>query len=351
MTATTPRAAHLSSPGEEAARIQERLQKDLVRVREALHSLLIPPHSRIREPVLHAVENAGHLLRPTLVLLCSYLLDDEVGGRTRRRVIEGAAVVETLHIATLHHDDVIDEAQIRRGEPSINAKYGNAIALLAGDYLLARCMQGAAALGRAQLLTMAETLTDMCVGQMLESTQLHDPTRSEADYFAAISGKTARLLRSAAATGALQSKAGRGEREALESFGHNLGMAFQIWDDILDICSRETGKQQAKDILNGVYTLPVIYAVQDFGDRLVPVLRKKPLSVGQCEEVVSLLHESGAIVRAATVAQRYTDDALHAVETHPATAPHAPVVRRCLTDLVGSFAARHPALQALRDAA
>ncbi|MBV6699915.1 polyprenyl synthetase family protein [Kitasatospora aureofaciens] len=297
------------------------------------------------------MENAGHLLRPTLVLLSSYLLDTGRDSRTHRRVIEGAAVVETLHIATLHHDDVIDNAQIRRGKPSINAKYGNAIALLTGDYLLARCMQSAASLGRPHLVAMAETLTDMCVGQMLESSQLHDPSRTEEDYFAAISGKTARLLRMAASMGALQSKAGKGEREALESFGHNLGMAFQIWDDILDICSRETGKQPAKDILNGVYTLPVIYAVQDFGNRLVPVLRAQPLSAEQCGEVVAVVEESGAIARAAKVAQRYTDDALHAVETHRATAPHAPIVRRCLSDLVGSFAARHPALQALHDAA
>ncbi|MFJ9696321.1 polyprenyl synthetase family protein [Kitasatospora sp. NPDC101183] len=360
MTATTSRIAHSiahspdprnsPAPGEGAARIQERLQEDLARVRQALHSLLLPPHSRIREPVLHSVENAGRLLRPTLVLLASYLLDREEGGRTQRRVIEGAAVVETLHIATLHHDDVIDEAQIRRGRPSINATYGNAIALLTGDYLLARCMEGAAALGRTELLVMAETLTDMCVGQMLESSQLHDPTRSEADYLAAISGKTARLLRTAASMGALQSDAGRGEREALESFGHNLGMAFQIWDDILDICSRETGKEPAKDILNGVYTLPVIYAVQDFGNLLEPVLREQPLTAERCGDVVALVQESGAINRAAKVAQRYTDDALRAVENHPATASHAPVVRRCLSDLVGSFAAQHPALRALSEA-
>ncbi|MGF1425095.1 polyprenyl synthetase family protein [Kitasatospora sp. LaBMicrA B282] len=351
MTPRQPRTAHSSSTDGESARIQERLQEDLVRVREALHSLLEPPHDRVREPVLYGVQNGGQLLRPTLVLLCSYLLDTGREGRTHRRVIEGAAVVEALHIATLHHDDVIDEAQIRRGRPSINAKYGTAIALLTGDYLLARCMQGAAALGRPHLLAMAETLSDLCVGQMLESSQLHDPLRSEADYFAAVSGKTASLLRTAASMGALQAKAGKGEREALESFGHNLGMAFQIWDDILDICSRETGKQPAKDILNGVYTLPVIYAVQDLGNRLVPTLRKQPITAEQCSEVVAVLHASGAIARAAKVAQRYTDDALHAVETHPATAPHAPVVRRCLSDLVGSFADRHPALRTLQNAA
>ncbi|MFF7587949.1 polyprenyl synthetase family protein [Kitasatospora purpeofusca] len=349
MTTSIP-AERASAHGEESALVQEWLRKDLVRVREALQSLVAQPHSRIEEPIAYAVEHSGRLLRPTLVLLSSYLLAEEPGRRTHRRVIEGAAVVETLHIATLHHDDVIDSAQVRRGRPSINAKYGTATALLTGDYLLARCMQGAAALGRSHLLAMAQTLADMCVGQMLESSRLHDPFRTEPEYYAAVSGKTARLLRTAASMGVLGGKSDKGAQAALESFGNDLGMAFQIWDDILDICSTETGKEPAKDILNGVYTLPVIYAVQDSPDVVLPLLSAQPLSADRCRAVVEAVHASGAIARAAEVAQRYTANALLAVESHPATAAHAPLVRRCLRDLVGTFASRHPALGALRDA-
>ncbi|RZB13981.1 polyprenyl synthetase family protein [Streptomyces sp. F001] len=340
------------SPHDEAiAEVRERLQEDLSRVRKSLCSLVVPPNHRIQGPIMYAVENTGRLLRPTLVLLSSYLLEDGWQGATPPQVIDGAAAVEILHLATLCHDDVIDGAQVRRGRPSANAKYGEAVALLTGDYLLARCMQTAASLGMSRMTAMADTLIDVCVGQMLESSQLYNPFRTEEEYFAAISGKTARLLRTAAAMGALQSGASEDAQAALESFGHNLGMAFQIWDDILDICSRETGKQAAKDILNGVYTLPVIYAVKDFRDRLQSLLRLQQLSDEQCQEVISLVHESGGIGRAADVAQRYVSDALYAVESHPATAKHAPVVRQCLRDLVDTFASQHPALQALRDTA
>ncbi|WP_078882757.1 polyprenyl synthetase family protein [Streptomyces albus] len=333
----------------ETIRLQKRLGEDLARVRKSLRSLTVPPHERIQEPILYAVENTGRLLRPTLVLLSSYLLEEEERLVTHRRVIEGAAVVEILHIATLHHDDLIDEAQVRRGRPSVNARYGDAVALLTGDYLLARCMQSAAALGASRMTAMAETLVDMCVGQMLESMQLHDPLRSEDDYFAAISGKTARLLRTAATMGALQTGADQDARQTLETFGHNLGMAFQIWDDILDICSRETGKQPAKDILNGVYTLPVIYAVEAERERLLPVLRSQPLSAERCRQIIAAAQESGAVSRAAAVAQRYITDALSVVESHPATARHAAVVKQCLRDLVSAFASQHPALKVLRD--
>lgn len=335
----------------ELVQIQERLKDDLERVRESLYSLAVPPHQRIHEPIMYAVEQTGRLLRPTLVLLSSYLLEDEPGGVTPQRVIDGAAVVEILHIATLFHDDLIDEAQVRRGRPTSNAKYGDAIALLTGDYLLARCMQAAASLGASRMMTMAETLIDLCVGQMLETTQLFDPLRTEEEYLTSISGKTARLIRTASLMGALQSGADIAAQAALESFGQNLGMAFQIWDDILDICSQETGKQPAKDVLNGVYTLPVIYAVRDYPDRILPVLREQPISPPQCQAIIDAMHDSGSIARAADVAQRYMADALDAVESHPSFVHRAPVVRRCLRDLVDGLASQHPAQEALCDTA
>ncbi|MFE4371729.1 polyprenyl synthetase family protein [Streptomyces sp. NPDC056835] len=329
-------------------RVHEQLDEDVARVRERLRSLVAPQNPKIQDPVMYAVEHTGRLLRPTLVLLSAYLLEGEPGAATDPRVIDSAAAVEILHIATLHHDDLIDDARIRRGRPTANAKYGPAVALLVGDYLLARCMQVAAELGVSHLKPMAETLVDVCVGQMLESSQLYDPLRSEEDYLAAISGKTARLMKAATALGALRSGASREAQEALASFGHHLGMAFQIWDDILDLCSDSTGKEIAKDLLNGVYTLPVIYAVQDQPDRLVSALRAQPLSDVQCREITALLHESGAIRRAVDTAQRHVDSALKAVESQSAFASSAPAVGRYLRGLVDRLAAQHPALQELR---
>lgn len=351
MTETPALSGRETRSDGELARVHQQLESDLKRVRESLRALVAPPHQQINEPVMYSVEDTGRLLRPTLVLLSSYLFENEPGITTKQRVIEGAAVVEMLHIATLHHDDLIDEAQVRRGRPTANAKYGDAVALLVGDYLLARCMESAATLGRSRVVAMSQTLTDVCLGQMLESSQLFDPTRTEEDYLASISGKTARLIRMATAMGALQSDSDQDSRDALERFGHSLGMAFQIWDDILDICSEETGKQPAKDIVNGVYTLPVIYAVRDAPDRLLPLLREQPPSDASCREMVSVMRECGAIGAAADLAQRYMTEALDAVEAHPSLAHRVPVVGDCLRGLVDRFASRHPALRALRGSA
>ena len=330
------------------SQVQEQLEGDLARVRERLRSLVASPSDKVREPIQYAVEQTGRLLRPTLVLLSSYLIADEPGVPTHRHIIDAATAVEILHVATLYHDDLIDAAQIRRGRPTANAKYGDEIALLTGDYLLARCMQVAGSLGAAQMALMAETLIDLCVGQMLETRQLFDPMRTEQDYLDAISGKTARLLRTSTTIGALQCGANKDVQSALASFGHNLGMAFQIWDDILDFCSTDTGKETAKDLRNGVYTLPVIYAIKDSPDRVLAILHDQPLSAGQCQEIVSILHESGAIRRAAEVAQRHLTAAIRAVRTQPSFADRAPVFGRYLLDLVDRLTAKHPALQATR---
>lgn len=318
------------------SRVQERLERDLARVREQLCALVTPNSRIIQAPILYSVENMGRLLRPTLVLLSSYLVTGDAEGETPAPTIDAAAVVEILHTATLFHDDLIDEAEIRRGMPTANAKYGDDIALLTGDYLLARCMQTAAALGVAQLSLMAQTLVDLCVGQMLETTQLFDPNRSEADYLASISGKTARLMQASTELGALQCGASEADRAALESFGHNLGMAFQIWDDVLDFQDTDTGKETAKDLRNGVYSLPLIYAVKEFPDRLPALLSQYPLTSDHFREVLAVMDECGALGRA-------TDVALHHVTTAMETMTgtfrdRSPVVVRYLVELVGRLA-------------
>lgn len=321
------------------ARVRERLADDLARVTDRLRELVTPRDNRINDPVMYSVAHTGRLLRPTLVLLSSYLFEGEPGQATGQHVIDAAATVEILHIATLYHDDLIDEAEIRRGVPTANAKYGDAIALLTGDYLLASCMLAAARLGVPHLRLMAETLVDICVGQTIETSQLFDPLRTEQDYLAAVSGKTARLMRACTAMGALQCGADPETREALESFGHNLGMAFQIWDDILDLSTTDTGKQTAKDLFNGVYTLPVIYAIKDYPDRLLPALEQQPLTAEQCAEILTVMHECGAMGRATEMAARHVSAAVSAIQDNQLLAERAPAVVRYLFDLVGRLAA------------
>jgi heptaprenyl diphosphate synthase len=328
------------------AQVQYQLEEDLARVRDRLRVLVATPNPRVREPIMYSVEDTGRLLRPTLALISSYLVAGDWGIPTKPDVIDAATNVEILHVATLFHDDMIDEAPIRRGRPTANIKYGEPIALLTGDYLLAKCMRIAAELGTAQLKLMADTLNDLCIGQMMETSQLYDAKRSDHEYLTAIAGKTASLMKAAAMIGALQAGADTAAQQALATFGHNLGMAFQIWDDILDLCSTGTGKATDKDLLNGVYTLPLIFAAVDRPEQVHGILDDAAtLSLEQCDQILAIMHETGSLNRAAEVARRHVETAFAAIERHPTFAGRAPVVGRYLIELVGKLTARHPALE------
>jgi heptaprenyl diphosphate synthase len=228
---------------------------------------------------LHLLESGGKRLRPMLVLAAA----DGACGLTNvsREVIEAAAAVELLHLATLYHDDVLDSALIRRGQPSANALWGNARAVLGGDVLLSLAYTVAAHLGTDELLRICRTLTEVCAGQIAETYTQFDTGRTVRQYFASIEGKTAALLASSCWLGARAAGATRETVTAAERFGFEVGVAFQIIDDVLDLCADEEvlGKPAGNDLREGVFTLPVLLALAD--DRsLLSVLRPEIDDVG-----------------------------------------------------------------------
>ena len=175
----------------------------------------------------------------------------------------GGAAVELVHVGSLYHDDVIDEAETRRGVPSVNARWSNIVAILAGDYLLAQASSLAASLGADVAGLLAATIGELCRGQVLELQHLFDVTRTEESYLSSIEGKTASLMATASRIGAMVSNVSADSLDALTQFGHHLGMCFQVVDDVLDVTRTEAelGKPTGNDVHEGVYTLPVIYAV------------------------------------------------------------------------------------------
>src|SRR6185369_413584 len=172
-----------------------------------------------------------------------------------REVVTGGAAVELVHLGSLYHDDVIDEAETRRGVPSVNARWSNIVAILAGDYLLAQASSLAASLGADVAALLAATIGELCRGQVLELQHLFDADRSVAAYVDAISGKTAALFATACRVGGMVSAVDDPTLEALTTFGQHLGMCFQIVDDVLDVTASEDvlGKPAGNDILEGVY--------------------------------------------------------------------------------------------------
>jgi heptaprenyl diphosphate synthase len=246
------------------------LPDDLVRVDSALRVSVQTPDPFLAEVATHLIGAGGKRLRPTLTLVSAYAsaaAPDGAGadGGATEEALTGAVACELVHLGSLYHDDVIDEAETRRGVPSVNARWSNIVAILAGDFLLARASSLAASLGADVASLLAATIGELCRGQVLELQHLFDVDRSEEDYASAIEGKTAALFATSCRIGGMVSGVGDATLDALTRFGRHLGMCFQIVDDVLDLASTDDalGKHAGQDLLEGIYTLPVIYMVRE----------------------------------------------------------------------------------------
>ncbi|GAA1940535.1 polyprenyl synthetase family protein [Kitasatospora viridis] len=248
--AAVPQAS--AAPADQMARVDTRLR-----------ALSTVEHSTSADISRHLIDAGGKRLRPLLVLASAEAAGS--GAPFPDAVIEAAVCVEYLHLATLYHDDVLDSAPVRRGVPSVRQLWGNQRAVLGGDLLLTHAFEVAAGLGPEEVLRVSGTLGELCVGQIDESTGLFDQGRSAEEYWACVSGKTASLLATSCWLGARAAGATAAVGAALAEFGSALGDAFQLVDDILDLCATEEliGKSPGGDLRQGVYTLPVLFALQE----------------------------------------------------------------------------------------
>jgi heptaprenyl diphosphate synthase len=287
------------------------LAGDLARVESALKASVASDDPFLTDVATHLIGAGGKRLRPLLALCAGY------AGGTRpasEEVVTGAVAVELVHLGSLYHDDVIDEASTRRGVESVNARWSNIVAILAGDYLLARASSLAASLGVEVAGILAATIGELCKGQVLELQKLFDVDRDETAYFGSISGKTASLMASSCRIGALVGGLPREAVETLTVFGRHVGLAFQIVDDVLDLTASEEdlGKPSGLDLAEGIYTLPVIYAL-----RRSPQLRELlggPLDAGAVSEGRKLTCSDGAVGAAMTVAEDHAAAAAHCLD-------------------------------------
>lgn len=238
------------------------LPGDLERVEARLQAAVRADDRFLGDVASHLLSAGGKRIRPTLTMCATYAVHG-ADGPVLEDAITGACSVELVHLGSLYHDDVIDEAETRRGVPSVNARWSNIVAILAGDYLLAQASSLAASLGADVAALLAATIGELCRGQVLELQHLFDAERSEEAYLSAIEGKTASLMATACRVGGMVSDVKAPTLDALTQFGHHLGMCFQIVDDVLDFTGTEAelGKPAGNDVHEGVYTLPVIYAL------------------------------------------------------------------------------------------
>ena len=265
------------------------------------------------------IDAGGKRVRPALTITASLVLDEDPDVAPWA-VIRGGVAVELVHQGSLYHDDVMDDAETRRTVQSVNARWGNLEAILAGDYLLARASEIAADLGTEVAGLLAATIAALCEGQIREVRYAFDVDRSEEAYLASISGKTASLLATAARIGAIVADHSRDVVDAVTDFGHNYGMAFQIVDDLLDVTAsdEELGKPSGNDLVEGTYTLPVIRALAGpAGDDLRSLLGG-PIDSTDRDRARELVRADGAISSTRETAIGYLADAQASIAGLPA---------------------------------
>jgi heptaprenyl diphosphate synthase len=285
-----------------------RLSEGLQRLEPLLTASVVTGDSFLDDVTTHLIAAGGKRLRPMLALAAA------TGGSrdaTQEDLLGGVAV-ELVHLASLYHDDVLDEATIRRNVESVNSRFGNLVAIVAGDYLLARSAAIAAGLGTEIAALLANTLGQLCQGQVSEVRAAFQTNRTHENYFDAIAGKTAALMATSCRIGALTGGLASAEVDACTEYGRCFGMVFQIRDDILDITATdgELLKPAGQDLAEGIYNLPALVALADpdWGPDLRALLGQ-PLAQPEREKACSIVANSPGIAAAVAEARTFVDKA------------------------------------------
>ena len=260
----------------------------------------------------YLIKAGGKRFRPIVSLLAGKFGDSG----NQRKIIDAGVAVELIHIGSLYHDDVIDNATTRRGVESSNSKFTPTLSILAGDYLLARSSELAAEnLGLESVKLLASTYAELVEGQTLEINLSYNTSHTIEDYMKVIEGKTASLIRTSAKLGSIASDADRDVVEALSSWGWNCGIIFQISDDILDLTSdSETlGKPAGNDILEGTYTLPVLVALQQDKDKYEEILLNVKEDSSKLEVALNEFRDEKIIGECKDIVNQYFNKSIESI--------------------------------------
>ena len=274
--------------------LEQSLISDLKKVEELMRSHIKGDYPLVVETSRHLVEAGGKRLRPLLTLLAA-----QFGDPTNYDIIKAAVCCELTHLATLYHDDVMDDAALRRGVVSANKKWDNAVAILTGDYLFSKVSDMLADIGPEAVKLQAKTFERLVIGQIKE-TQGKSEGLSQIDhYMKVVADKTGSLIATSARFGALLSGASMEVVETLTKFGEKIGVAFQVADDLLDIASTETasGKTPGTDLKEGVPTLVTLFVMadNDSADKVLIEKLSKPISDQDLSGVIQELRNHKAL--------------------------------------------------------
>lgn len=270
----------------------------------------------IESSIIELVESGGKMLRPAFTIIAS-----KFGDYNEERARALAAVMEMFHMATLVHDDIIDEAQFRRGKETVQSKYGKNYAVYIGDYLFCLCFKTLATTSSIERGIDIDTkvMSRICLGEIEQLNSRFKKDVSVKEYLKRTSGKTAELFSLSLYVGAAESGCNKNLCRLFWNIGHNIGMAFQIIDDILDYTSSDEvlGKKSGNDLKEGIYTLPLILAMKNNPDIFEKVLKEDEYTNEEIENIISIVKENDGIKDALKVAEKYSSRAFRDINKLP----------------------------------
>lgn len=312
----------------------ESLIDDLRAVEETINEHIRIKNKQIEAQIKKVTNSHGKMLRPIFALLTSQMGDQY----DRDKSIAFAAALETLHMATLIHDDVIDQADTRRQIPTLHTVKDNRYAIYAGDYLFSICFNMLSQYTEElNLLNYnARSMEKVLIGELDQLESRFTPPKSVKSYLSRISGKTAQLFAVSCYTGATESGASLRDRQRAYNMGKYIGMAFQIIDDILDVTgdAKDVGKPVMADIRQGIYTLPLIYTYQKQPKAVGTLLNSElPFSDDTINALKSLIETTDGLVAAQKLAQRYTNKALNMLNKLP-DGDYKVTLKQIITDML-----------------
>lgn len=300
--------------------IYNNLKGDLQKIEKSLSHVMAAEHDVLNEASVQLLKAGGKRIRPALVLLGAKYGDSKENMSDVQSV---AVSLELIHMATLVHDDVVDDAPLRRGRPTVKETYGNRVAMYVGDYMLARALEIMSTVkNEAVHRVLSKTLVQVVYGEIAQIEEKYNIEQNYKTYFRRIKRKTALLIAASCQLGALAAGADDAIAKKLYKYGYNVGMSFQIIDDILDFTSSQKalGKPTANDLLQGNITLPVLFAMEDESFYLQlenTFLNQEDITSKEIDPLLEYIYHSDVIEQSYRVSNRYLNKALNILNELP----------------------------------
>jgi len=293
------------------------IAEDLRQVEAAIEEALETQDTMLGEVSTHLLRAGGKRIRPALVILAS-----KFPGVALSQIMPVAVAVELIHMATLVHDDVVDHASVRRGRPTVNAKWSNQVSVLTGDYLFAKGFSILAETGNTRVVkVMADTVYEMSRGELAQIASYFQVDQTEADYYERIAQKTGYLIADSCRLGGIAAGASEAEVQALYDYGMGVGLSFQIADDLLDFhgSAAQVGKPVCGDLKTGILTLPVIHALQHspHSKELRDMIATQSISDTDVNRVKEILEGAGSFTYARQKADEHLAKAVDSLNRVP----------------------------------